>query len=104
MPTQARAIEEQYLSLVAEFPLRPLKSDADLDRAVEILNRLLDLGPSRRTEDQEDYMQVLGTLIHEYEQIHWPMPADLEDREVLRRHHEEWLAREREAGPLEDPS
>lgn len=103
MPTQAEAIEDQYHALVSEFALRPLKSEADLDSAVQVLNRLLDIGPSRRTEDQEDYMQVLGTLIHEYEQIHWPMPTDLEDREVLRLHHEACLAREREAGPLEDP-
>lgn len=103
MSTGARTTEDRYEALVGEFPLRPLKSEADLDRAVAMLNRLLDVGPDRRTEDQDDYLHVLGTLIHEYEQVHWPMDVDLEEQEVLRRHHEAWLAREREAGPLEDP-
>ena len=102
MPTHAQAIEKQYLALVSEFPLRPLKSESDLDRAVEMLNRLIDVGQSRRTQDEDDYMQVLGMLIHEYEQIHWPMPADLEEREILRQHHQARLAANPE--PADDPN
>ena len=92
MPTEARVAEDRFLDLVREFPLRPLENESDLDRAVAMMDRLLDLGGGRRTRDEDDYLNTLGLIIHEYEQIHWPMPSDLEEREVLRRHHEAWLA------------
>ena len=88
MATEIRATESRYLELVRDLPLRPLKSEADLGRAVAMLNRLLDIGKSRRSEDEEDYLHVLGSLISEYEDVHWPMPSDLEEREVLRLHRE----------------
>lgn len=105
MATETRTTEGAYLRLVQEFPLRPLKSEADLDRAIAMLDRLIDLGESERSEDEDDYMDVLGTLVMEYEEVHWPMPSDLEEREVLRLHREAWLASEeaRDESAAENP-
>ena len=72
------AATDRYLELVKECPLRPIKSEAELGRATEVLGRLL------RRDDlddaEEDYVDVLGDLIEAYEDIHWPMPSDLEER------------------------
>lgn len=66
------AARSRYMELVARFPLRPIRSDAELGRAVSALNALLDL--RKRTRDDDDYLHVLGTLIDEYETEHHPMP------------------------------
>ena len=94
MSAETRTTEDAYLRLVRELPLRLLNYQADLDR---------DTGQRERSEDEDDSMDVFGTLVMEDEQVDWPMPADLEDQDVLRLHHEASLAREREAGPLEVP-
>ncbi len=100
MPTEARVAEDRFLDLVREFPLRPLENEDDLDRAIAMMDRLLDLGESRRSRDEYDYLNTLGLIIMEYEDIHWPMPSDLEEREILRRHREAWLAAN--PGPYDD--
>ena len=93
MGTEVQTRGVGYLDLIQGFPLRPLRSEADLDRAVLMLDQLIDIGLDQRSTDQSDYMLVLGTLIKEYEDVHYPMPCELEEREVLRLHHEAWLAR-----------
>ena len=67
----------------------------DLIQELE-LGSLMNIGSERRLTDQSDYMLVLGTLIKEHEDEHWPMPCELEERKILRLHHEAWLARETE--------
>lgn len=61
----------RYMELVAAFPLRPIRSQAQLDRAIKVVDSLLD--QAKRTRDEEDYLDVLGTLIHAYEEAHYPM-------------------------------
>jgi HTH-type transcriptional regulator/antitoxin HigA len=92
MATDVSTVSERYLELIRAHPLRPIRSEEDLDRAIAMLDALIDLGMSHRTENEEDYMLVLGTLVMEYEDIHWPMPSDLEEQEVLRRHREAKMA------------
>ncbi|WP_406694597.1 helix-turn-helix domain-containing protein [Singulisphaera sp. Ch08] len=61
----------RYMELVAAHPLRPIRSEAELDRAIKVVDSLIDL--AKRTKDEEDYLEVLGTLIEVYEQAHYPM-------------------------------
>jgi HTH-type transcriptional regulator/antitoxin HigA len=74
--------QDRYLDLVLRFPLRPLRSEDDLDKAVGIVDSLLD----RRdlAADEEDYLDVLGDLIERYESQAHPMPT-VSDAEML--HH-----------------
>jgi HTH-type transcriptional regulator/antitoxin HigA len=62
-----------YLSLVLAFPLRPLRSDADLDRAVAVVDALTDR--KELIPEEADYLEVLGRLIEDYEAEHDPLPA-----------------------------
>ncbi len=58
-------ISSKYLDLIRAFPLRPIRSEAELDRAEAMLHRLLD-APSLSAPEQ-DYLEILGNLIDEYE-------------------------------------
>jgi HTH-type transcriptional regulator/antitoxin HigA len=72
---------DNYLELVRQFPLRPLRSDKELDRAIAMIDSLLDrdrLGPA-----EEDYLDVLGDLVERYEDQSHPIP-DVSDGEMLR--------------------
>jgi len=69
-----------YLELVVRFPLRPIRSDEELERAVRMVDSLLDrrdLAP-----EEEDYLEVLGDLIERYESEAHPMAA-VSDAEML---------------------
>jgi HTH-type transcriptional regulator/antitoxin HigA len=57
--------EDRYLELVRRFPLRPLRSDADLDAAIAVLDGLIDR-PALSAPEQ-DYLDVLSDLVEAYE-------------------------------------
>jgi HTH-type transcriptional regulator/antitoxin HigA len=57
--------EDRYLKLVRRFPLRPLRSDADLDTAIAVIDELLDRPALQAPE--RDYLDVLGDLVEAYE-------------------------------------
>jgi HTH-type transcriptional regulator/antitoxin HigA len=62
---------DRYFALIRELPLRPLGSDAELDRAIAMINRLLARGGLAR--DEEDYLDVLSDLVQKYEDEHYPI-------------------------------
>jgi len=74
-------VRDHYFELVLQFPLRPIRSDAELDEAVRMVDSLLD----RRdlTPEEEDYLDVLGDLVERYEGESHPM-APVSDAEMLR--------------------
>jgi HTH-type transcriptional regulator/antitoxin HigA len=71
----------RYLMWVKIFPLRPLRSEADLEKALDVMNRLLDHG--KLDPGEEDYLDVLGDLIVKYEKKNHPIPSASES-EMLR--------------------
>lgn len=71
----------RYLELVHAFPLRPIHSEADLDRAIAIVDSLID--HTTLTRDEEDYLHVLSNLVEEYEDEDDPIP-DAPGPEMLR--------------------
>jgi HTH-type transcriptional regulator/antitoxin HigA len=64
-------VEDCYLDLVRRFPLRPLRSAADLDAAVEMIDSLLDR--PRLAPAEQDYLDVLSDLVGAYENEHVPI-------------------------------
>ena len=74
-------VKDRYFDLVLRFPLRPIRSDKELDEAVRMVDSLLD----RRNliSEEEDYLEVLGDLIEQYESEAHPMPP-VSDAEMLR--------------------
>ena len=65
-----------YLELILEFPLRPIRSDAELDRAVKMIDSLVD--KDKLSAGEQDYLDVLSDLVEKYEAEEHPM-APLSD-------------------------
>ncbi len=70
-----------YLELVKHFPLRRLRSEKDLDQAVEVADRLAVKKSLNRAE--RDYLDVLADLIERFEDEHHAIEP-LPDGDMLR--------------------
>src|SRR5437016_4424471 len=70
---------DSYMELVRRFPLRPVRSEADLDRTTAMIHSLL----GRKLDSGErEYLDALSDLSRLYEEEHH-LIADLEPREML---------------------
>src|SRR5688572_20012960 len=77
MTTKGRRGYPDYIALVRAFPLRPIRSERELDRAIRVVDQLLDrpaLG-----KDERDYLDVLSSLIERFEESRYPIPAATDD-------------------------
>ncbi len=73
---------DTYLELVRRCPLRPIRTEAELDRAQAIINELLDR--DRLDAGEDDYLDVLSDLVERYEDKAHPIPTDdLTEAEML---------------------
>ena len=66
-------VSEKYLDLIRAFPLRPIRTDAELDRAVKVMHQLIDRGIENLSSDEDAYLGVLSDLIEKYEHEHHPI-------------------------------
>ena len=56
---------DRYLDLIHQFPLRPIRSDEELDDAIRVIDSLID--QDGLTKAEQDYLDVLGDLVEVYE-------------------------------------
>ncbi len=61
----------KYLALIQDFPLRPIRTDREMNAATNILDRLF--ASPKLSRDEEDYVQVLAGLVERYEEEHDPI-------------------------------
>ncbi|MCC5602904.1 helix-turn-helix domain-containing protein [Nostoc favosum] len=61
-----------YIELLQAFPPRPIKTEEELFATQKIINSLIDSAPL--TSDEEDYLNILGTLVYEFEQTQQAVP------------------------------
>jgi HTH-type transcriptional regulator/antitoxin HigA len=86
--TRGIAKSEPYVELLRSFPPRPISDEVEFAATQSVVDALLDRGASRNenrpeiTADEQDYLNVLGTLIAEYEQTLDPLP-DISGVELL---------------------
>ncbi|MGL4883967.1 MAG: helix-turn-helix domain-containing protein [Waterburya sp.] len=73
MTTGLKSPSNYYLQLINTFPPRPINNEAELLATQEQIDAIVD--KKNITQDDKDYLKVLGTLVYEYEQIHEPMPV-----------------------------
>ena len=64
--------QDTYLTLIRTCPLRPLRSEADLDEAMAILDALVVKDALSAAE--ADYLAVLSDLVEQYEAEAHPIP------------------------------
>jgi HTH-type transcriptional regulator / antitoxin HigA len=72
---------ETYIDLLKTFPPRPIRSEVELLETQKVIDSLLDR--PQLTPDERDYLDVLGTLVYEYEEKHYPIP-DISGVELLK--------------------
>lgn len=76
-----------YINLVTEFPPRPINNEAELIATQKRINSILD--QDNLTQDDQDYLRVLGMLIYEYEEKYEPIP-ELKNGNLLQALMEEY--------------
>lgn len=81
MTTGLKTPSSYYMELLNEFPPRPITNDSELTATQARMNAILDR--SQLTQDDRDYLKVLGMLVYDYEEQHEPMPL-LKGAELLR--------------------
>jgi HTH-type transcriptional regulator/antitoxin HigA len=72
---------DKYLELLKQYPPRPIHNEEDLEMMQEVINRLLD--KPQLTLEEREYLNVLGSLIYEYEENQEPIP-DIYGIELLK--------------------
>lgn len=86
-----------YIELLKTFPPRPITAEEELMATQEAIDSLLDKG--ELTSDERDYLNVLGTLVYEYEQTLEPIP-DIYGIELLKALVEEFDLRQKDLVPI----
>jgi HTH-type transcriptional regulator / antitoxin HigA len=56
---------DRYMELICQFPLRPIRSEAELDRAIAMVDSLVDRPKLSRAE--ADYLDILTDIVERYE-------------------------------------
>jgi HTH-type transcriptional regulator/antitoxin HigA len=82
LPGHRTGATASYLALAAVFPIRPIRSEEELDEAIRVLDRLL----SRKKpldEQEEGFRDSLSREIQSYEAEAHPMP-DVSGAAMLR--------------------
>jgi HTH-type transcriptional regulator/antitoxin HigA len=73
MTTGLKTPSSYYIELITTFPPRPITNEAELIATQNQINSILDKG--KLTQDERDYLKVLGTLVYDYEDKNEPMPT-----------------------------
>ena len=69
-------MDDSYLKLVMEFPLRPIKSAVEYDQATAVMEKLAVAGEKNLDKGQLDYLDALDQFIMLYDQEHFSFPPD----------------------------
>jgi len=69
-----------YLKRVQEFPLVPIRHDRHLAQAIKVINKLIQ---THLDESEEEYLDVLTTLVEDYEEEHHIIP-DSDEASMLK--------------------
>jgi HTH-type transcriptional regulator / antitoxin HigA len=73
--------QDRYLQCIRTFPLRPIRSDKELNDALTVIDELLD--QKSLAAEERDYLDVLASLVERYEKEQHPMPS-VSDAQMLR--------------------
>jgi HTH-type transcriptional regulator / antitoxin HigA len=75
---------DDYLNLVRQFPLRPIRSVAQYTAAAAILDRLAVREEGSLTEGEQDYFDALTTFVELYDDEHADVKPPSDPKETLR--------------------
>ena len=89
MPVRIRprhtAVSDDYMDLVREMPLRPIRSDADQASAVRVLTRLMGRPNGTLSDGERDYVAAISRFVEDYDALTYQAPkGDRSPLEILR--------------------
>lgn len=87
----------RYLELLQKFPPRPIRSEEELIEVQKAIDALLD--SKELTSEEQDYLNLLGILIQEYEDKQVSIP-DLYGIELLKELIKEKGLRQKDLVPI----
>ena len=70
-----------YTDLLLAFPPRPIQTEAQFIETQQAMDELIDKG--KLSEPEQDYLNLLGTLVSEYEECNVEIP-DISGVEMIR--------------------
>lgn len=70
---QPISIQTLELHWIALRPLLFIRNEDDYDQAIQQMNQLLDIVGTNETHPLYSLLDTLGTIIHAYEVIHYPI-------------------------------
>jgi len=70
---KAKREKESYFALVSAHPIRPIRSEDELDKAIEVVEHLFCRSKPLNKHEQ-DYLDVLAHEIERYESKVYPLP------------------------------
>lgn len=82
LTTSSHSYDEKYYELVKLFPLRPITTEAENDRAAEVCDGLTDHINSL-SKAEEDYLEVLTDLIIKFESRWDDEIPEMDARELI---------------------
>lgn len=88
---------KSYLELLYSFPPRPITTEEEFLAMQEVIDSLIDKG--ELTTDEQDYINVLGTLVYEYEQKYHTI-KDISGVELLQALIAEFNLRQKDLVPI----
>ncbi len=63
---------DDYLALIREFPLRPLRNDAEHAQAMDVVRRLAASDEGTLGDGEQDYLDALVVLLEDYDRRQEP--------------------------------
>jgi HTH-type transcriptional regulator/antitoxin HigA len=72
-------IDHDYLELVRQFPLIPIRSESCFKEAMKVIDELSVIVEGKLKPGQSDYLMVLTDLVEKYEDAHCPLEEGFDD-------------------------
>ncbi|TVQ07278.1 MAG: transcriptional regulator [Leptolyngbya sp. DLM2.Bin27] len=88
---------ESYLQLLQKFPPRPIRTEEQFLEVQSIIDSLIDA--DELTSEQQDYLNLLGMLVHDYEERQGSIP-DLSGIDLLRALMDEFRLKQKDLVPI----
>ncbi|MGH8025965.1 MAG: helix-turn-helix domain-containing protein [Pseudoxanthomonas sp.] len=67
-------ITEHYVALSSLVPMRPIRNEAEYERAVSVLGDLLDAGGAKQGTTLAELVETVGSFIEAYDEAHYRLP------------------------------
>ena len=72
--TKRKLDARRYGQLLAEVLPRPIETEAEYERALEPINRLMSTPENKLKPEEDVLLELLAQLVERYEERHYPIP------------------------------